>query len=46
MRTSKTVPQHDLSDTEAVDNSNRHLIAASLAVRERGTGEIERKLWA
>ena len=46
MRTSKTVPQHDLSNAEAIDNRNRYLIAASLAVRERGTGEIERKLWA
>ena len=46
MRTSKTVPQHYLSDAKAVDNRYRHLIAASLAIRERGTGEIERKLCA
>jgi hypothetical protein len=46
MRTSETVPQHHLSHTETVNDRNRHLIAALSAVRERGTSEVERKLWA
>ena len=44
--TGEAVAQHHLRHTETVDDRDRNLISALSAVRERGTGEIERELRA